>query len=533
MAKTKSKPERDIKPRKPPEDDDDFGSASVREDQEAEHDVVDHRKKKKKKGHSGVHDVDGRERHRLSNKVAKREVVDLTKHDKRKLKKNAKKKLEAWKGNQSRLHDAWQKAVMAGARKKLGHSSVFVGKDTDSLLIGIPMYAGHDKKSMQNPGCLPLEFVIAQDVFPLGVIIQLVAKAGVGKSALVAEFMRWFDLAGGVNQLNENESKFNPKWYISIMKRMVYDRMVLNRCKDVEDWQAGVSAGLTDTKLFMRGSADEPGPGPTFPYLQAVDSIMGKMSRKSQEKILGVESEVTGIRGNTGEGFAGKGYPIEALSITRYLKSIAGEYDNWPFALVLVNHLKINTDDMGNEERAKGGGKTVDFQESFELELAKVGGMRKKIECRDWEGYQLRLSCEKNSFGPGFRSIITRLLWWEEEDEQGNWEQRTVWDWDWSTVALLNHLLRGDKASPRLRQSLKDAEFHLECPNTGDIDNLAWSKSLGMKAKDAVPWSELGAMIRQDVELQDRLRKALRINRRPLLKGNYVEQLSELASDLP
>lgn len=554
MPKKQKTPTREIKkPRRPPDDDDEV--VTSRNDEEESHDVVDARERKKKKKkqrreeeddeeeesegkkakkESGVKDVDGHVRHRLSKKVAERQVVDLRVHDKRKFKGKAKQRLEAWKGDQSRIRDAWQNAVMAGARKKLGHSSVFVGRDTDALLIGIPMYAGYDKNAAKYPGCLPLEFVLAQDVFPLSVIVQLVAKAGVGKSGLVAEFGRWFDIAGGVVQLNENESKFNPKWYISLMGRERYDRMVLNRCKDVEDWQAGVSAGLKDTKLFMRGSADEPGPGPTFPYMQAVDSIMGKMSRKSQEKILGKKSETgSGMRGETGEGYAGRGFPEEALVITRYLKSIAGEYDNWPFALVLVNHLKINTDDMGNEERSKGGGKTVDFQESFELELEKVGGTKKKIECRDWEGYQVRLSCYKNSFGPGNRSITTRILWWEEEDDQGNWEQRTVWDWDWSTVWLLNNILRGEKSSPRLRQSLKDAEFHLECPGTSDIENSAWSKNLGMRAKDAVPWSDLGAMIRKDAKLQDLLRKALRINRRPLLKGDYVEQLSGLSESLP
>lgn len=548
MAKAKTKTKvRDLKPRR--SDDEDDMPSIVNEREEAEHTVVRKKKKKGKKSKGDYDfpesndsadddDGDGEEtskqisqRHKLSNRIPKRSLIDFTKFDKRKFKGNAKKKLEAWKGNRSRLVDAWTKSQAAGARKKLGHSAVFVGSEADALLVGIPMYSGYGKKALRYPGCLPVEFVIANDVFPLAVVIQLVAKTGVGKSGLVAEFGRWFAMANGVNHLNENESKFNARWYKSIM-REYFDEMLINRCKDVEDWQDGVSTGLRDTKNFMAGSAQEPGPGRTFPFMSAVDSIMGKMSRKSQEKILGVRA-LDGSRGTTGEGHAGRGHPEEALSITRYLKSIAGEFDNFPFALVLVNHLKLNKDDMGNEERSKTGGKTVDFQESFELELAKVGGMKKKIECKDWEGYQVRLSCEKNSFGPGNRSVITRILWWEEEFADGSWQQRTIWDWDWSTVWLLNNIMRGDKASPRLRQNLKDAEIHLECPVAGDVDNLAWSKNLGMKAKDAVPWSELGAMIRQETELLDRLRKALRINRRPLFQGDYLDQIEGLVKDLP
>jgi hypothetical protein len=68
------------------------------------------------------------------------------------------------------------------------------------------------------PG-LAFEYVIAQDCFPLGLVLQLVAAHGIGKSALLAEFGRWFDLAGGGGIVAENETKFNPFWYSQIMGR--------------------------------------------------------------------------------------------------------------------------------------------------------------------------------------------------------------------------------------------------------------------------------------------------------------------------
>src|SRR5690606_7191944 len=111
------------------------------------------------------------------------------------------------------------------------------------------------------------------------------------------------------------------------------------------------------------------------------------------------------------------------------MRSIPQELDNWPFSLVLINHLRRHKNDDGIEVRQKSGGEQVNVQESFELELIKHGGRKKKIECTEWEGYPVRITGEKNSFGPTGRSVVTRLLWWEEEDDKGNWRQRTVWDW--------------------------------------------------------------------------------------------------------
>ena len=460
-----------------------------------------------------------------------RKVVSL---DSRKLTKKAQVKLAAWKGaSRAKALDAFFRGRAESAKKKFGHNSVFVGSEADALIIGIPMYGGNGEDAAKYPGCLPMEFVIAQDVFPLGLVFQLVAKTGVGKSALLAEFGRWFNLAGGGLSLKENETKFNPKWYRSIMGKDAFDnRTPLYRCTSVEDWQKKLTFAIQDMQRYMDGSKEEPGPGRTFPVLFGVDSIMGKMSEDTQERILGKRT-VKGGRGTTGVGAADRGFPVEALKITRYMRTIPQEMDNWPFSLVLVNHLRIAKNEDGIEERRKAGGEQVNFQESFELELSKVGH-KKKIECTEWEGYPIRISCEKNSFGPTHRSIVTRLIWWEEEDpESGDWEQKTVWDWDWSTVHLLNNILRGEKASPRLRAALREIDFHLDCPSVSDVENRAWSRNLGMTAKDAAPWSEVGAMIRQDAELMDRLRRALRINRRPLLDGNYLEQLDALAEEMP
>lgn len=466
-------------------------------------------------------------------KVTPRPVIVL---DHRKLTKKDQEKLEtSWKGrNRGKTLDAFFSAQAELARKQFGHKSVFLGSEADTLVIGIPCPS------------LAFEFVIAQDCFPLGLVMQIVAKHGVGKSGLLAEIGRWFNDAGGGMVLCENETKFNPHWYRSIMGKSRFDRMQLHRCKSVEDWQRHLTWAMKKMKSDLEGTKEAPGPGRTVPVLFGVDSIMGKMSEENQEKVLGAAikpkkgkkgeaAEGPQKRGTTGDGFAAaRSFPIEAGSITKYLRTIPQEFDEWPFGLVLINHLRMKTDDMGHAERNKTGGEQVNFQESFELELKKIGGHKKKIECAEFEGIPLELSCEKNSFGPTHRRIQTRVLWWDEiEEATGDTVQKTAWDWDWSTTHLLNSQLSGEKSSPRIRAALKAIDFDLTCPSAADVENTAWSKAVGVSAKDPVTWSEMGALIREDKDLMDRLRRALRITRRPLLAGDYLAQLDDLVKEMP
>lgn len=446
--------------------------------------------------------------------------------DNRVLKKKERKKLAvSWSGaNRHKATDVFFKRQVEEARKKFGNSAAFIGSETNNLVIGIPCPS------------LAVEYVIAQDCFPLGLVIQLVAKYGVGKSALAAEFIRWFDMAGGGGHVVENETKFNPEWYRSILLDIFDRRVLLHRSNSLEDWQRKLTFAVKNTQRDMDGTAEKPGPGRTIPVAFVVDSVMGKQSEEIQAGILGKKTKKgkKGGRGTTGLGHATRSHPIEAQIIAKYMRTIPQVIDGWPFALILINHLRVNKDEAGNQVRQKGGGEQLNFQESFELELQKVGGHKKKIESVDFEGFPVQISCEKNSFGPTHRKIQSRILWWYVKNEEtGKREQHTVWDWDWSTVHMLSSLMDSEYGNPRVKKSLKDMDFHLSCPSSADVTNLAWSKTLGMKEKDALPWTEVGAMIREDGKLMVALRDALNITHRPLLHGDYLDQIERLRKKMP
>ena len=399
--------------------------------------------------------------------------------------------------------DALVAANVSAARKKTGCGEILHQEEHQRFAVCIP-----------SPS-LSWEFLIGVDGWPLGLILHLPGKRGIGKSGLVAEFCRWFDAAGGFGCINANESKWSPNWYKSIIwDQAVFNRLQINICDSVEDWQENLTRDIGGFKKLMTGTKENPGPGPTFPILFAVDSILGKLSRKTAEKIEAA-------------GAAGLGYPVEQNQIARYMRTLPSWLDRWPFSLVLVNHLKIKRDDDNREVRQTPGGEIVGFQESFEVEVRRVGP---KIATADFEGYVMELHGEKNSFGPDQRTIRVRTFWWHEDGRQ-----RTVFDWHWSTMNLLWRILEGkSQGDVYLRSRLKkfDFDFQFESP-TAVVGSLAWSESLGYNDKNKLSWSEMGQVLHENEEVKNRLREALGIFRQPRLDGDYNAILDKAAEKAP
>jgi RecA/RadA recombinase len=430
-----------------------------------------------------------------------RPVVSL---DQRNLTKKQTSKLEVWHGaNHGRELDHFLRGQIAQARKQFGHRAVMVGSELDNLVIVIPCPS------------LAFEYLIVQDGFPLGLVIHLNGPPGAGKTSLTFEFIRWFRAAGGTGMYTDNETKMSPDLADSIIGWDTWEAgFGTFRSESVEEWQDMLSASVQNVQKSLQGTKEAPGPGRTIPFLWAIDTIMSKSAYENQEKVW------------KDDGHAGRAFPVEAQAITKYMRTIPQKLDGWPFALLLNNQLKLGKDDRGHEVGTTAGGQGVNFQESWNLEIRKT---KRKIQCADWEGEQFRIKCTKNSFGATWREIECRKLWWEEQDPNtGAWRQVTRFDWDWATIKMLS-TLKGRAAA-----KLKAAEFHLATPRTSDVENCAWSRNLGMKkAEDALPWSEVGAMIRKDTELMELLRDALSIKRRPLLDGDYLQQLDEMRKDLP
>jgi hypothetical protein len=223
---------------------------------------------------------------------------------------------------------------------------------------------------------------------------------------------------------------------------------------------------------------------------------------------------------------------VEALIIAKYLRTFPQRLDGWPFTAVFVNHVSVKVNpDTNQEERNKPGGKLVGYQESLELQLSRPS--TKDIRTPHFEGHLVDISNHASSIGPGGRMCRTRLLWTYYRDAQGQRRQRTVWDWDWSTVWLLHRIMEDAKFSPQVRRHLREAGFHLKVVESGTTDNAAYSTTLGMRADQAVTWRELGRRIRNNAAVMKMLRDCLVIQECPHLRGPYLEQLNALAAEQP
>ena len=96
----------------------------------------------------------------------------------------------------------------------------------------------------------------------------------------------------------------------------------------VEDWQFKSTHYIRGTQKRML-QAD--GPGRTIPFINIVDSLMGKRARKTLKDI-------------EERGHASMHFPHEARMISDYMGTMPNWLVGWPFTFLGVNHLKANID---------------------------------------------------------------------------------------------------------------------------------------------------------------------------------------------
>lgn len=394
-------------------------------------------------------------------------------------KKKTKKQLLAEAHAPGRLRTTtsmYSRNMMQEFAKKHENPSILVLKDAQAHIVGLACPS------------LSLEYLFCNTVIPLSLLLQVYGPRGLGKSSFAFEMMRLFRQYEGIGNLFEHESKFNPDWAASVIGYDDLDCLGVIPCDSIEGWEEMLLKTREWVKKVMTGTRAEPGPGRVFPYLQVVDSLMGKPSRETIDKI-------------EKQGYAGRGHPVEALSITRFVTSYAGSFARWPFMLICINHLKESEGEQGKKQH-RSGGQTIDFQGSFEIEMRRVS----RIRTANVDGNKLQLRSVKNSFGPDMRRIPVNVIWYDVRDPlTGEMRQTTTWDWDSSTVQLI--LEQVEKKAGARWTKIKEITGLVR-----DSQMKAHSRTLGFK--EPTELFKLGRAIHENADMMNEIRDLLSIRRR-------------------
>jgi len=403
---------------------------------------------------------------------------------KKKKKTKAQKVKEAWQpGSVEDSGGAFLDTIMDRLQKDAGDAEIAtVGTDV-FLLIGIPLPS------------FCLEYLLGITVWPLSRLVMVVGPEASMKSAFLFEITRWFkDECEGPGFTLEHESKFSEIFARSIIGWQHKRATGHIPCDSINAWQMFMQSIFKQLKLMMIGTAKNKGPGMLFPVHMTVDSIMGKSMMETQERV-------------EKKGFADRDHPVEAKSITSFLRKIPQDIRRWPFALTCVNHLKCEKDERGFLKRNKAGGKALDFQETFEIEMSRV----KRFAAKHYEALQLRMKCAKSSLGTDARNMLVDVLFWDEpvdpDDPDGDWRQKTVFDWHGATIRLLLGMKdqeiqrwKGDKAAD------DPGVLDLTELSRGNKGKGVWSKKLGIPKDDPVSFEEAGRMLMENEQVLTALR---------------------------
>jgi RecA/RadA recombinase len=373
-------------------------------------------------------------------------------------------------------------------------------QDAGRLIVGMPWPS------------LCLEYLTYNTVCPFEKFLQIYGPSGIGKSGLTFEFMRMIRRLGGIGNYLEHETKFNGDWAASTMGWERADSLGVKQCDSPEEWQAMLLLCIQKIQNIMEPKTKGTrGSGRTWPWLGIIDSLTAKLSKESQDKIAAA-------------GFAGRGHPVEALSITRYLQGSAHRLRGWPFLVITVNHEKLKKDERGMPDNTRAGGKHVDFQGSFQLALRRIG----KINYKDHSGNKMQIKVDKNSYGPDNRKIVVDVLWWDTlldldtmrpatpESENVEMRQVTRWDWHGATVRMIVNM---------------DGQIGTDCRRVTGLrkktERQAYSTLLGVPKTQACPYHKLGARLMANMDMVEELRDMLQIRRRKVFVPGveYTKQI--------
>jgi hypothetical protein len=375
--------------------------------------------------------------------------------------------------------------------------------------------------------CIPVpafsvRYLFQQDGFPLGRFTMLVGERESCKSALGYEIMSWHGkIPGGGGVMVPTENKDAPELFRSIVGYNHPRMRIQESCSTSAEWMAVTNMWIKQFQSYMGGTKKDPGPGRKAPIAFLVDSLTANLTAGQYEDLHKA-------------GTPAKHFAELAFELTDYIKYVTQSIKGYPFSLIGINHLKVSQEKVGmfmKNIRKVGGGETLKFFETTEIEMRRMGGTapEKQIDrIKDNEqGIPLDIIIHKNSLAPHER-ISVEMLWWTDyadRDPAGHFRQKTIFDWHSASIEILAELLKGEGVKAKRLREVIDLTVSTD-------SRTASSVLLGIGPKSKVKYREAGQILEEKLQSDEEFRNALYaetgIRRRYLFQPDvdYPEQIA-------
>jgi RecA/RadA recombinase len=371
-------------------------------------------------------------------------------------------------------------------------------EDQDPL-IGLPLPS------------LAARYLLQANIFPLSRFTQLRGEFSAGKSALLMEIMRWFNVYGGGAILIDTENKNSETMLEGIMGHNAdyKKRTFCVKAQSVEDWQKKYM-GFCQKIHAQADNADK-----AFPVCIGIDSISAVEVDRRVDKVAE-------------EGHAAAGHPYLARNLSDFMRTaLVPTLRHYPIAFVATNHLKeeINSMGFGPPKKYAPGGASLDYYPTLILDMQRTSS--KTLQFGRAEGQAVRITATKNNLGAPGRKVVVNLMWYNEivpakdkngEDTFKN-QQFHYWDWHTATIRLLIELQDEnnkklpagmDPKLPALLRQVCDLEYKHGTKNA-DVP-LVWSEALGVSKQEALSEVDIAMVLEKNTKVMGVLHGLLGVN---------------------
>lgn len=372
-------------------------------------------------------------------------------------------------------------------------------EDQDPL-IGLPLPS------------LAARYLLQANIFPLSRFTQLRGEFSAGKSAMLMEIMRWFNVYGGGAIMIDTENKNSETMLDGMLGHNAEyrKRTFVVKAQSVEDWQKKYVGFCQKIHAQTDAASDR-----VFPVCIGVDSISAVEVDRRVDKVAE-------------EGHAAAGHPYLARNLSDFMRTaLVPTLRHYPIAFVATNHLKeeINSMGFGPPKKYAPGGASLDYYPTLILDMQRTS--RNTLQAGRAEGQSVRITATKNNLGAPGRKVVVNLMWYNEivpcQDKHGNEsyknQQFHYWDWHTATIRLLMELQDEankklpagmDPKLPALLRQVCDLEYKHGTKNAETP--LVFSKALGISKQEAVSEVEAAMVLEKNTKVVGILHGLLGVN---------------------